>query len=80
MVPVLALVLDTTEALTLPTHEPGPCSNVASAFVSTLAAFAGAVPFGVVTVTSTLPEPGGATAVIELSLVAVTNGPRTPRT
>ena len=64
-------VLDTTEALTLPTHEPGPCSNVASAVVSTFPAFAGDALFGVVTVTSTLPEPGGATAVIELSLVTV---------
>ena len=57
--------------MTFPTHDPGPLSNVESALVSTFRTFPADAPVAVMTVTSTVPEPGGATAVIELSLVTV---------
>src|SRR5215510_1513036 len=66
--------LETAVALVLPTQEPGPLSNVESLVASRFGAFLGEDPLGVTTVTLTVPEPWGATAVKELSFVTVKEG------
>ena len=70
--PVRDRLLETeTDALTLLTHRPMPPSNVESAAESRFGPVIDDVPAGVVTLTPTVPEPVGATAVIELSLSTV---------
>jgi hypothetical protein len=59
------------DALTLLTHSPMPPSNVESAVESRFGPVIDEVPAGVVTLTPTVPEPVGATAVIEASLSTV---------
>ena len=55
-------------ALTFGLHEPRPVVKVPSELASMFGGLVFEVPPGVVTVTPTAPEPGGAVAVIELSL------------
>jgi hypothetical protein len=69
--PVLDRKLDRVVLLTLPIQEPGPFSNVESVLVSRLRFLVSDDPARVVTTTSTVPDPAGETAVIELSLVTV---------
>ena len=63
-----------TVALTFGLHEPVPVVNAPSEPTSMFGGLVFEVPPGVVTVTPTAPEPGGAVAVIELSLATENDG------
>src|SRR5437867_2389189 len=71
-VPVLASAFDcVTRAFTFECQLPRPASNVDSSVESKFGGVVSDVPPGVVTVTATVPDPAGAVAVIDASLLKV---------